>query len=41
MAQEILQEQVKQLQSYIGGFAKLLKELQSRIKTLEEKKLGT
>ena len=41
MAQEILQEQVKKLQSYIGGFAKLLQELQSRIKTLEEKKLGT
>ena len=41
MVQEVIQEQVKMLQSYIGGFAKLLKELQSRIKTLEEKNSGT
>ena len=41
MSQEVIQEQVKMLQSYIGGFAKLLKELQSRIKTLEEKNSGT
>ena len=29
------------LQSYMGGIAKLLKEIQSRIKTLEEKNHGT
>lgn len=34
---ETLQEQVKLLQNYIGGFAKLLKDIQSRVKSLEEK----
>ena len=37
MNMETLQEQVKLLQNYIGGFAKLLKDIQSRVKSLEEK----
>ena len=36
MAKETLQEQVKVLQSYIGGFAKMLKDIQVRVKSLEE-----
>ena len=37
MNMETLQKQVKLLQNYIGGFAKLLKDIQSRVKSLEEK----
>ena len=40
MAQENIQEQVKVLQSYLGGMAKLVNDLQSRIKSLEEKDLS-
>jgi translation initiation factor 2B subunit (eIF-2B alpha/beta/delta family) len=39
MAQDNIQEQVKVLQSHCGGMAKLVKDLLSRIKSLEEKDL--
>ena len=37
MAQESVEEQVKQLQNYFGRMAKLVKELQSKIEVLEGK----
>ena len=40
MAQENIQEQVKVLQSHFGGMAKLVKDLLSRIQSLEEKDLS-
>ena len=40
MAEKSIQDQVKLLQNYVGGFAKLLKELQNRIKNLEEKSIN-
>ena len=37
MAEKSIQDQVKSLQNYMGGIAKLLKYLQSRIQNLEGK----